>query len=274
MKFGIALVLVVVAMGVGLCGCGGRSEEPAAAVAATNSLLECAVRDLLGAGTPVMRLAEPGMCPGHFDIRPSQVEALRRSRILLRFDFQKSLDDKVKGGSDGGPRITEVRITGGLCEPASYVEACRQTGAALVAAGLVEAAAAGKRQEEIAQRMESLTARCREKAAVLKDMPVVASVHQEAFCRWLGLRPVAAFTGADTAGVEQVDEAIKKGEAAGVKVVVANLPEGRRVADALGARLQATVVVFGNFPALHQGQASFDDLVEANLKALLEAAKK
>jgi ABC-type Zn uptake system ZnuABC Zn-binding protein ZnuA len=108
----------------------------------------------------------------------------------------------------------------------------------------------------------------------LKDTPVIVSVHQEAFCKWLGLRPVALFTGDDEAGVGQVDAAVKQGEQAGAKLVIANLPEGRRVADALAERLKAKVVVFGNFPALNNGQSSFDDLLKANVSALLEVAGK
>ncbi|NLF33284.1 MAG: hypothetical protein GX591_20660, partial [Planctomycetes bacterium] len=116
-----------------------RSAAPAS-VAATNSMLECAVRDLLGEAAPVLRLAEPGMCPGHFDIRPSQVEALRRCRLLVRLDFQQSLDRRLAGAVGDGLTIAEVRPGGGLCEPDSYLTACRQTADALVAAGLLDRA--------------------------------------------------------------------------------------------------------------------------------------
>lgn len=242
-------------------------------VAVTNSLLECAVKDLLGEATAVLRLAAPGMCPGHFDIRPSQVQRLRSCRVLLRLDFQKSLDAKLSGARDEGLRIAEIRIPGGLCEPASYIAACRQTADALVAADLLDRATADQRLAAIQTRVEQTAARCRQKAADLRDRPVIASSHQDAFCRWLGLRPVAVFAGADSAGVGQVDHAVRQGEQAGVKLIIANLPEGRRVADALAERLGARVVVFGNFPALGDGQNSFEDLIQANVDALIEAAK-
>ena len=255
----------------GPSGCRNATDRPDPPVAASNSLLECAARDLLGDATPVLRLAEPGMCPGHFDIRPSQVDQLRRCRLLLRLDFQKSLDRKLSGAKEAGLAIAEIRIPGGLCEPDSYLAACRQTAEALIAAGLLDRPAADERLDEITRRMAELASRCQQRAAGLKNEPVVASVHQEAFCRWLGLRPVATFSGADSAGVGQVDAAIREGELAGARLVIANLPEGRRVADALAERLGAKVVVFGNFPALGKGDASFDDLLTANVAALTEA---
>jgi len=266
------LILTLLIAAISSEGC--RKPSDPAAVAATNSLLECAVKDLLGDSTPVLRLGEPGMCPGHFDIRPSQVNDLRRCRVLLRLDFQKSLDRKLSGAKDKGLRIVEIRIPGGLCEPESYLGACRQTAEALVAAGLLDRVAADRRLSEITARIDRKAAQCRQRAAALKGMPVLASVHQEAFCKWLGLNVVATFSGADTADVGQVDEAVRKGEQAGVKRIVANLPEGRRVADALAERLGAKVVVFGNFPALNDGQSSFEDLLDANIAALLKVTGK
>jgi ABC-type Zn uptake system ZnuABC Zn-binding protein ZnuA len=69
----------------------GPAEPPRAAseqslIAVSNSYLGAAVHDVLGQGTPLMLLAEPGMCPGDFDLRPSQDQQLRACRLLLRFD--------------------------------------------------------------------------------------------------------------------------------------------------------------------------------------------
>jgi zinc transport system substrate-binding protein len=264
-------ILLLMALVVPAIGCRKRSDPPVAAVAATNSFLECAVRDLLGASAPVLRLAEPGLCPGHFDVRPSQVAELRRCRVLLRLEFQKSLDGKLLGAKEEGLRFVEITIAGGLCEPESYLSACRQTADALVAVGLLKRDAAERRLGEIDRRIQDAAERCRRRAGALTGTPVLASVHQATFCRWLGLNVVGMFSGADTAGTGDVNRAIQQGEQAGAKLVIANLPEGRRVADALAERLGAKVVVFGNFPTLADGQSSFDELLEGNVAALVEA---
>lgn len=268
-----AIALAAAMLAVGLPGCRKeRSTAPSAVIAATNSYMESAVMDLLGSQTPVIRLAGPGMCPGHFDVRPSQVVQLRRCRVLLRFDFQKSLDAKLSNLSEQGLRIAEIRITGGLCQPDSYVSACRQAADALVEAGLLDRSEADERLGQINRRLEDHGAACLRQVESLAGTPVVVSVHQEAFCRWLGLNVVAAYSGADVAGVAQVDQAIRAGEQAGAKLIIANLPEGRRVADALAERLGAKVVIFGNFPTLGGGQPCFDDLLTDNVARLLKAA--
>ncbi|MBN1846291.1 MAG: zinc ABC transporter substrate-binding protein [Sedimentisphaerales bacterium] len=256
-----------------MAGCREPAEAPADAVAVTNSLLECTVRDFLGESAAVIRLAEPGMCPGHFDIRPSQVRQLRRARVLLRMDFQSSLDAKLSSLTDQGLRITEIAPAGGLCEPASYLLACRQTADALVAAGFVSADAARQTLESVEARLDELASRQQERLSGVTGVAVIASSHQDRFCRWLGLDVVGQFSGADTASIGQINQAVDQGKNADVRIVVANRPEGRRLADALAQRFGAATVVFDNFPASGGGCSAFADLVTANVTRLLEALR-
>jgi len=255
-------------------GCQEQAGEPPPAIAVTNSYLEAAVKDMLGRDVSVLRLAEPDMCPGHFDVRPSHLSKLRGCRVLLRFDIQESLDAKLAAAASDGLSIREVRVPGGLCEPDSYLGACRGTAEALVGVGLLEESQAERRLAEIETRVEASKVQClREiEQAGLHGRAVIASVHQEGFCRWLGLNVVATFSGADTASIGEIDRAVQAGKQAGSGIVVANLPEGRKLADALAERLGAEVVVFANFPSVTNGCPSFDDLLTSNVRALVETA--
>jgi len=68
-------VLVVGALGLLLCGCrDNRDEASGVEIAVSNSYLGSVVAELCGDDTDVLCLAPPGMCPGHFDISPLQVE--------------------------------------------------------------------------------------------------------------------------------------------------------------------------------------------------------
>lgn len=224
----------------------------------------------------MLRLAEPGTCPGHFDMRPSQVTELRQCRALLRFDFQKSLDAKLAGADTNQPRVAEISIRRGMGLPESYLAACRQSADHFVALGLLTRPDADARLQAIAGRLDALArdATNRVAQAGLAGSPVIASGHQRDFCEWLGLQVAASFRAADTASVSEIEEAIRAGKLAQIKLVIANLPEGRRTADALGDRLQAKVVVFENFPALKDGRVSFDEMLSANVAALSQTASR
>jgi len=264
-------LLLLAAVG---CQPSGTSDHKLRIATAT-SYLESAALDVMGAEPDVLRLAEPGTCPGHFDIRPSQAAELRRCRALLRFDFQSSLDRVLASDGTNTPFVVAVAVHGGLCQPASYLSACRQIADAFVARGQLPETNAHARLQTVAVRLDELAHQTTNLVAEagLKDMPVIASVHQRDFCEWLGLKVVATFRAADTASVAEIDDAISAGKFAEVKLVIANLPEGRRTADALAERLNARVAVFGNFPALERGRVSFDDLLTGNVDALLKAAR-
>jgi len=280
-------VMLAFALAAVLSGCGGwdspsgtddarqvdAARAECAPIATSNTYLASAVRSVMGDRAALLVLAEPGMCPGHFDLRPSQLRRLRSCDLMLRFDFQQSLDSRL-GGLDDSPRVVAVRVPGGMCEAESYISACRQVAAALTDAGLISQAEAEPRLAKIARRMDQLSdwARTRLKLAGLEGAPVLSSGHQAAFCRRLGVNVVGTFSAADTATPGQIDAAVKQGDEAGVRFVIANLPEGRQLADALAGRLGAKVVVFGNFPALGEAQA-FDELFRHNVNALLEVAK-
>jgi zinc transport system substrate-binding protein len=261
-------------MGLGFAGCERSELARGFRVAITTSYLEAAARDLLGEEVAIVRLAEPGTCPGHFDIRPSQAADLRQCRALLRFNFQNSLDTILAGDGTNRARVVEVTIHGGLCQPESYLAGCRQVADGLVAGGWLARINADGRLQAVAVRLEELgrEATNRVAQAGLAGVPVITSAHQKEFCEWLGLKVVATFRAADTASVAEIEKAISGGELAGIKLVIANLPEGRRTADALAERLKAKVAVFGNFPLAKDGRVSFDEMVTANVNELVKVA--
>jgi zinc transport system substrate-binding protein len=238
--------------------------------AVSNPYLAAALRDLLGDDTPLVLLAEPGACPGHFDLRPSQMRQLRSGGLLVRFDFQQALDARLDR-SAAAPDVATVAVPGGMCEPESYLSACRQLADALVARGRLSRGEADARLAGISARMDDLAdwAAHEIDAAGLRGAKVLSSARQAAFCRRLGLDVVATFSAVDTAQPSQIDRAVRAGEQAGVALVVVNLPEGRQLADALADRLGARVVVFGNFPDGQDSQA-FDQLVCRNVAALAQ----
>ncbi len=251
-------------------GCAPAAEGPPADVAVTSTYLECAARDLVGDSAAVLCLVGPGMCPGHFDVRPSQVQALRGCRLLVRFDFQASLDAKL---ADVGVAVVPVALEGGLGEPETYAAACRQVGEGLEKAGLAEKGSLAARTEAIAARMRKAgeAARAEIRRARLAGRPVLASAHQSALARALGLNVVATFAGADAATTKNLSRAIEAAEAAGADLILANRPEGTRVAEALAGRLGGRVVVFDNFPA-EAAPDGFDRMLRRNVEALLEVA--
>ncbi|MGW8257915.1 MAG: hypothetical protein ACWGMZ_10555, partial [Thermoguttaceae bacterium] len=249
-----------------------REPSRSNAVAVSSSYLEAALRDVLQQEVPVVRLASPNMCPGHFDLRPGQISELAKCRLLVRFDFQRALDAKL--GERGSLQTLEITLPQGMCVPESYLSACRQIADHYVSMGEISRSKADNRLDEIADRISRMSDSIAKQieAVGLNHAPALASAHQAEFCRWLGLHVAAVFSGADTAGTSEINNAVLAGEKAGVRIIIANEPEGRRLADALADRLGAKVVVFANFPQIDT-ELAFDGLLQKNLEALLDTAR-
>ncbi|MCX8109595.1 MAG: hypothetical protein N3G20_12420, partial [Verrucomicrobiae bacterium] len=266
-------VIAVCVLTASLAACGQRGKFAfTPQIAVTTSYLEAAVCDLLQTQVVVLRLSEPGTCPGHFDLRPSEARMARSCRLVLRFDFQKSLDPKLSAGTqESGPKICEINPPDGMCRPETYLSVCEQVAKCLSEAGLIDSIQAEARLGTIRSRLEILASkaqRCMSEAG-LHGRPVIASHRQEMFCKWLGLKVVGTFRGADTSSIGEIENALKAGKLANVGLVIANSPEGRRAADSIASRLGAKVVLFDNFPRPKNGAVSFDEMVIANITRLV-----
>ncbi|MCX5643795.1 MAG: zinc ABC transporter substrate-binding protein [Phycisphaerae bacterium] len=270
-----ALSLVILLALVSSCRETGH-RQGMAEIAVTNSYLECVVKDLCPEGIEVLCLAPPGMCPSHFDIAPVQVRQLRNCRVLLLFDFQQSIEEKLSRLRDGGLKMQAVQVPAGLCVPDAYLATCREVGRILSVVYPERAAQFEERLAGVEHRLQTLATDL--KAAVagsgVAAAAVLTSHHQAKFAEWLGLRPIATFIGSDIETMAGVDHCLKKAVGQDIRFVIANRQEGEGLAAALAERLHAKAVVFSNFPQSCEGADGFDGLVRDNVGLLLGAAGK
>jgi len=273
-----AYILAFFAAGIVLpAGCRNREagrDQPEIAV--TNSYLQCAVEDLCGQDIRTLCLAPPGMCPGHFDMSPSQVSELCKCKILLLFDFQESIEGSLSRMKDNGLKVGLVKTQPGLCVPETYVAICREVADILSSAYPQRKEQYEQRLSSIQKRMEKMQAQLR--AAVTQSgatsANVIASNHQAHFARWLGLETIATFAGSDMETMSNISDCLSKAEGRDVRFVIANKQEGTALAESMADRLHAKAVVFSNFPALDADGTAFDQLLAQNVQALVKAVQE
>jgi ABC-type Zn uptake system ZnuABC Zn-binding protein ZnuA len=269
-------VLVLLLSNSFITGCENRdSEQTQPEIAVTNSYLQCVVEDLCREQTDVLCLAPPGMCPGHFDISPAQVNQLCKCRILLLFDFQKRLENSLLRIKEKGLKTASVCALPGFCLPKTYLAVCRDVCNILSAEYPDKKTQLQQRLKLIEKHLENIssTLAIKIKRAGVESAKVLSSDHQAEFAEWLGLDVVATFIGSDTETVSNINQCLEKARQNKVTFVIANKQEGTALADALAERLGVKVVVFSNFPDVGNGQNNFDRLLLNNVQALLEAAE-
>ena len=272
-SFYISLLLVTTVFFIP--GCKNKSN-PEIEIAVTNSYLQCAVKDLYGDERGVFCLAPPGMCPGHFDISPLQVNQLNNCRILLLFDFQEKIENSLAGLKERGLKTSLIKTFPGMCIPEVYLATCHDVCNALSAEFPEKKNIFEQRLTVIDERMKKLGDNLHGEIqkAGLGSVRVVASGHQSEFVNWLGLETVSMFSGSDTETAFNINECINKAKEQGVKFIIANKQEGTYLADSLADRLDVNTVIFSNFPESTEGLTGFDELLRQNLNTLIEAARK
>jgi len=257
-------------------GCGdGKSGEDTYEIAVTNSYLESAARELCD-DARILCLAPPGMCPGHFDLSPAQVRHLQGCRMLLLFDFQRQVEQRLTRLQENGLKVQLISTPPGLCLPEAYMATCEQVCQILCREY-------PQRQSEFQQRCSAMEGRLQKLAGELQgavadsgaaSTKVLVSNHQALFAEWLGLQPVATFVGSDIETAANIDHCIRQAAGQDVRFVIANRQEGTALAEALADRLQARAVVFSNFPLTTAGAVTFDQLLRENVQRLVEAIEK
>ena len=106
-------------------------------------------------------------------------------------------------------------------------------------------------------------------ASKMVQKPILASPHQAAFCRFLGFDVLDTFTNEENMSIRRIDRIVADAREKKVSLIVANAPEGRKMADVLASYLKARVVVLDNFPDETSAEA-FDALIRENLRRLME----
>lgn len=271
------VLIFSIALGCIISGCKSKdNEQKQPEIAVTNSYLQCVVKDLCGDQTDVLCLTPPGMCPGHFDISPAQVNQLCKCRVLLLFDFQKGFEDSLLRIKEKGLKTGFVRALPGLCMPEIYLAACKDVGSILSSEYPDRKVEYDKRLKLIEKRLANLGSELlvKIKQSGLESAGVLASDHQAKFAKWLGLDVVATFVGGDIETISNIQQCLDKAKADSIRFVIANKQEGTGLANALAERLGAKRIVFSNFPDADGGQNDFDRLLQENVQSLLQVAKQ
>jgi ABC-type Zn uptake system ZnuABC Zn-binding protein ZnuA len=188
------------------------------------------------------------------------------------FDFQRQVESSLSRLKENGLKVYLVGAPEGLCVPDTYGAVCREVCDLLSKEYPERSDTFAARLSGVEKRLEGLGAEQRERVreSKLAGAEIVVSTHQAKFAQWLGLAPVATFMGSDIETVANIDRCLQNATGHDIRVVIANQQEGTALAQALADRLKAKPVVFSNFP-LETGEAAFDALVGANVRALTGA---
>jgi len=266
-----SLLAVLLLTGVALALHASRPQS-SRGIVVTTTMLECAAKELLPAdsGIPVLALIPPGSCPGHFDVPPSVVPALRSAAVVVAHDYQQDLAGKLTELGPPGMKLVQIETKGSLLIPAHHLRVTQQLSDVLVVAYPNHEAQIRAALKTVERRTNECSQKVAERSASWEGTPVIASAMQRQFCEWLKLQVVGQVARPEDVTPAELQALLNSKPA----LVVGNLQEGLRAAQAVAERLNVPLVVFSNFPDAEGYGHGYEALLNENLRRLEEACRK
>ena len=249
----------------------GRDVKRPVIVAST-TMIEALLQDIGGDSFDILTLIPPTSCPGHFDLKPNDVQKIRQADLVICHPYQKDLRKVLKQYVQDEQKWFVLPEQHSLAIPKYYVEAGHLLLSSLSAHFPGKAGSMKnqwKRQKEKIMDLErGYSLRLKEGRA--GQYPVLAAYRQKEFVESRGFRVIGVFDTIDGDTMQHMISLVQKGRKYGVKAVIGNLQNGDRQAKVLSEKLGVPFIMLSNFPGGDGMGGSYENFLKTNCSKLLE----
>ncbi len=267
----IILVLLGIALigtGLGLLKVGHAQEKPI--VVATTEIIGDFVRKVAEDRVELIVLIPGGMCPAHYDIRPSDVAAVARAALVLHHGFEPWLENLVKSS---GSKAVVVKTGDDWNVPPNAIQQVGIVQDAL--AKILPKDASVMQQNALAfqKRIEELAGRLLARAQQLnvQEAKVISQAFQAKFVSWLGFNVVGTYPPPERVSAQLFLQLVQLGREQKVALVVDNLQSGVGLGARLAFEIGAINVVLTNFPGAVPNTRDYLEVIAHNGTQMFEA---
>jgi zinc transport system substrate-binding protein len=269
---GVALAVILVTF----LGC-TESDQPSTDIMAGSSFIANIIGEVADNEVEARALIPPGVCPGHYDLKPSDIEALANSKALIIHNYQQNYQN-ILGAIDAAQNadlaIRVINMTGNWMVPSVQAEGVGKIAQAL---GEIYPENADYYQENATEREQAILAygaavEDRLQDAEVNGVKVICAEMQAGFVSWAGFDIVATFGRPEDLTPAQVADLIDEAQGAGAALIIDNLQSG---STTLGASLEQDVaaipVTISNFPGGLENTETWEQAIDKNVDLLLAA---
>jgi zinc transport system substrate-binding protein len=284
------LVLSLVAASI-LGGC-APIETSRLKVVTSTSMMAQIVERVGGDMVEVVNIIPPAQCPGHFDVKPGDIQKLADADLFLLHGWQGEIFAQELIASANNPDLTVITIAvkGKLMTPPAQLGATETLtsdywmtppvqleAAEMVTAALcqVDAENSDGYQESAAEFKANIETKGTEiKAKLAKEnlasINVMCAEMLIGFVQWTSLNIVATYGRPDSLTPSVVKELVDKGREAKVTLIIDNLQGGQDAGAGIAEELGCKRVILSNFPGGFDNTESWEKAIDRNIELLLE----
>jgi zinc transport system substrate-binding protein len=274
----IAAILVLgLVVNVLLGGCASENNSKLKVVTST-SLIAQIVERIGGDKVSVVNIIPPAQCPGHFDVKPGDIQKLADARLFIIHNWQgeKFSADLIASADNKDLTTIPVEMAGNWMTPPVQRDATDKIVAALAQIDPVngtpyqEAAAAYK--ASVTAKESEVKARLGQ--ANLAAVNILCDEQQADFVKWAGLNIIATYGRPETFTPQVVKDLVDKGRADKVTLVIDNMQTGGEAGKSLAEQLGVKHIVLSNFPDGYKNTGTWEKAIDKNIELILDATGK
>lgn len=271
--FAAILVLSLLA-GSLFVGCAAENTDKVNVVTST-SLIAQIVERVGGDRVSVVNIIPPAQCPGHFDVKPGDIQKLADARLFIIHNWQgeKFSDELIASANNQNLTTVKVEIAGNWMTPSVQREAADKIAATL---GQIDPGNSAAYESAAAEYKAMATAKESEVNAKLGQMNlsvinVLCDEQQADFVKWTGLNIIAAFGRPETFTPQVVQDLVDKGRIENVTLVIDNMQTGGESGKALAEELGVKHIVLSNFPGGYDDTETWEKAIDKNIELIMSA---
>ena len=265
----LLLTLVVLPL-----GCTSEAT-PNLKVVTTTSLIASIVEKVGGDKVQVANIIPPAQCPGHFDVKPSDIQMLADAQLFLTHGWQGEMfsTDLIESADNPELKVVSLNIPGNWMTPTVQAQAVGNITSTLAE---IDPQNAGYYQNNARSQQAAITAKGNELKAWLEagnvsQINVICSEQIAGFVQWAGFNVTATYGRPEDLSIKQIQELIDQAKKAGVALVIDNLQSGFNAGEAMVKEIGAVQVTLSNFPGGLDDTETWEKAVEKDVDLMLEA---
>ena len=269
----LALSLVTASI---LGGCAPADTSKLKVVTST-SLLASIVERVGGDRVDVVNIIPPAQCPGHFDVKPGDIQKLADADLFLLHGWQGEMFSQELIASANNPDlivvVPKIDIPGSWMAPPVQLNAVDKITEILSQVDEKNSSAYQKSAAELKGKFEAKEAEIKVKLAEedLSSINVMCAEMLVEFVQWAGLDVIATYGRPDSLTPQVVKELVDKGRAENVTLIIDNLQSGQDAGAGIAEELGCTRIILSNFPGGFENTETWEKAIDRNIELILEA---
>jgi zinc transport system substrate-binding protein len=278
-------ILIVTALLVGLTialpinGCSPATATSTLKVATSTYLIAQIVERVGGSNVEVANIIPPAQCPGHFDVKPGDIQKLADADLFILHGWQGETfsQDLIVSADNPDLRVASLNIQ--TTEGSNWmVPSVQREAVDKITVALAEAdpqhettyqQLATEYKEAVSTKEAAITSELSQ--VNLSVVNVICAEKQAGFVNWVGLNLVSTYGRPDSLTPQVVRELVDTGRSEGVTLIIDNLQSGQDAGAAISEELDCRRIILSNVPGGFPDTETWEKAIDHNIELILPA---